>query len=834
MQGEKSSGVLNKMKKFLPFILIVTILVQVFVPITIGSGVNNFSIHKNTAEAAPTDIVLEVSNVAVSDTTATSDIVTNAPTNSIREDLLPFESLTLIVRIQNADGTNAQPERRINIFNNPTPNLKTGVVIQTVSFTGLTASTPYTIYTAVEGVDEGTTTTLKQTQKSITTNATGETTAISQGSSAVPSSDTDGLPECSIMPGNFHLGGCIAQALYYLFFKTTSFIFGLAGKVLDFAVMYSIQDSSYRSTFVVEGWGLVRDFCNMFFIFVLLYIAFGTILDVISGHKRKEMIINVILIGLLINFSLFATQIIIDASNILTRVFYNQNTIVIKTVENGNSSNVLGEFGEIKLSEAIVSKVDPQKLIIQASEVSKIPQKGIDSDKEETYGNEGISVGSFILVTLLATAVNVVGIVAFMAAGIIFIGRVIGLWLAMILAPIAFFSYTVPALQNMNMVGWRKWWPDTLKMAFLAPIFTFFMYLIVGFMDKGLGIMNADSKTGINFVVAIIVPFIFVMILLLKAKDIAKDMSGTIGQSITNGVASVGGMALGGAALGTAFMGRKLIGGAFTSLSKSESAVHRSTEKLAFNKKLEEWQNNGMQGPKPNWTQHVEENNVKGDLFTRIGAKLNEKQIQVGEVDHARHVVDEAKSKAGFKDVDFNRLSGAQRNKVQEIFVKENKSKWAQDEEDKFRAKNNLSDKDKLDPAQIAELRNNVTLRANEEFEKELHHATEAVSGFTRAFTQVNTGTMDIRNLSDIKSDKREGILTKLPVGLIAGIATGVRSGIKSSGMSNGGIKIQGDFMKDLGNTISDSLKSMKVNVDLSHVGEHKSSADAHGGGGHH
>jgi hypothetical protein len=52
--------------------------------------------------------------------------------------------------------------------------------------------------------------------------------------------------------------------------------------------------------------------------------------------------------------------------------------------------------------------------------------------------------------------------------------------------------------------------------------------------------------------------------------------------------------------------------------------------------------------------------------------------------------------------------------------------------------------------------------------------------------------------------------------------------------MSGGGIKVEGNFMKDLGNTISDSLKNMKVNVDLSHVGETKSSADAHGGGGGH
>lgn len=831
------------MKKILPYILIVLIFVQLFAPFTVDSG-----IKKNIAKAAPTDIILEISNIALSDTKISSTIVANAPTESIKADLRPFDSLTLIVNIKNADGTNAKPERRMNIFNNPSPNLKTGIVTQDVSFDSLTASTPYTISIAVEGVDEGVATILKETQIERTTNTPGKTDLISQGSSVAPSNDPDGLPECSLFFPT-KIGGCIAQGLYYLFFRTTSFIFGLTGKILDFTIMYSIQDTSYRSSFVVEGWGIVRDFCNMFFIFILLYIAFGTILK-LHSVKTKEMIINVIIIGLLINFSLFATQVIIDASNILARVFYNTNTIVTGVAEKDVEGNIvkvnseLGEFGEIKLSEAIVSKVDPQKLIIQASEVNKIPQKGInEGENEETYGDDDISVGSFILVTILATIVNVVGIIAFLSAGLIFIARVLGLWLAMILAPLAFFSYTVPALQDMEMIGWKRWWPETLKLAFLAPIFIFFMYLIVGFMDKGLGLVDtvfktASQKSGLSFVISIVVPFIFIMILLMKAKDIAKTMSGTIGQKITNGVAAVGGMALGGAALGTAFMGRKIIGGSLTRMSNSKDAMHRSTEKIAFNKKLEEWQNNGMQGPKPNWERHVEEakeagKEIKGGLFTRIGAKLNEKQKEIGEIDHARHVVDEAKDKAGFKDVEFNRLSGQQKSKVQEIFVKDNKSKWAQEEEDAFRKEKGISDKEKLDPEQIAELRSKVTARANAEFEKELHHSTEAVKGFTRAFTQVNTGTMDIRNLADIKSDKRESLFTKAPVALIAGIATGVRSGIKSSGMSNGGVKIQGDFMKDLGNTISDSLKSMKVNVDLSHIGEAKSSADAHGGGHH-
>jgi hypothetical protein len=375
-----------------------------------------------------------------------------------------------------------------------------------------------------------------------------------------PVNNLSELPQCSIIPAR--IGGCIAQGLYYLFFKTTSFIFNLAGKILDFTVMYSISDDSYRSSFVVEGWGIVRDFCNMFFIFVLLYIAIGTILN-IHSVKTKEMIINVVIIGLLINFSLFATQVIIDASNILTRVFYNPQTII--TGQKDASGNVVGEtgdFGEIKLSEAIVSKVDPQKLIIQAKEVNNIPIRGTNAGEETEPTKDGVTTGTFILVVLLATAVNVVGLFVFITIAFIFIGRVIGLWLAMILAPIAFFSYTVPALQSIQMIGWKHWWSDTLKMAFMAPVFAFFMYLIVGFMDKGLGIIDVLNKnrTGIDLVVSIIVPFIFIMALLIKAKDITKSMSGQIGDAMASAGSKIGGLALGAGLGGLAMAGRATVG----------------------------------------------------------------------------------------------------------------------------------------------------------------------------------------------------------------------------------------------------------------------------------
>lgn len=403
-------------------------------------------------------------------------------------------------------------------------------------------------------------------EKGSTTTGTTVTSEI-KAKEGVPE---DGLMKCDL----FNMGGCIANIFYYLFFKTTSFVFGFAGKIMDFTLMYSVSDSSYRSNFIAEGWQVVRDFCNMFFIFVLLYIAFKTILGIDSA-KTKGLIINVVAVGLLINFSLFVTHVIIDTSNILARVFYN-NSVMITGTKNATTNEIKsenGDYGEIKLSETIVTLVNPVKLISQANNVGTINSKANVVSGEKT---ENISSGNFLIVVILASAVNIVGIVVFLSLAFALVGRVISLWVAMILAPIAFFSYTMPFLQGLPMVGSKNWWKDLLSAAFMAPVLCFFLYLIVGFMEKGLGLNDLLSKevTGISKVVSITVPFILIMVLLMKAKEISVKMSGMAGEMMAKAGSAVGGMVAGAglaAVTGGASMAlRGTIGKAGASIANSE------------------------------------------------------------------------------------------------------------------------------------------------------------------------------------------------------------------------------------------------------------------------
>jgi len=404
-------------------------------------------------------------------------------------------------------------------------------------------------------------------------------TGIIDSASTVSGGSASTLPACSLVGAIDMLGikgtfmGCVAQTFYYVLFVPTSYLFALSGVLFDSTLAYSVQDSSYSIGFVTEGWKLIRDFCNLFFIFIMLYIAIGTILN-LNSVKTKETIINVVIIGLFINFSLFVTQVIIDASNITARVFYNSDSIKLTSGGVDGASTAFtrtkGEGGVISLSSGLVNKINPQNIIINSSKVNDIQSQVSNAnviDREE--GNLG--AGQFILITIMASGINIVGFTIFLTVGMLFIARVIGLWLAMILSPLAFFTYILPEMAQTKKIGWKNWWPETLQMAFLAPVFIFFMFLILKFLEMG-SFVKATSlrESGLNYFIATIIPFLFIMIFMMKAKKIAVDMSGEFGEMAVKAGSAVSGLALGAVTGGTAMLGRATFGRLGNSIANSD------------------------------------------------------------------------------------------------------------------------------------------------------------------------------------------------------------------------------------------------------------------------
>lgn len=680
----------------------------------------------------------------------------------------------------------------------------------------------------------------------------------------------DIMPACSMSPwdSNGTVMGCVAQGFYYVIFVPTSFLFALGGRLFDFAFKYSIDDSSYRTSFVVEGWKIVRDLCNIFFIFVLLYAAIKLILGV--GSHTKDTIVHVIVIGLLINFSLFATQMIVDSSNILARLFYNSDAIKITISKDGGAdpkggtmmySDSISNTGEIPLSAAIVDKINPQNIIINAKQINVPDPAGIENPNDPNatgYSSKaGIGVGPFILITILASIVNFIGFFIFLSIGLIFVSRVIGLWIAMILAPLAFFSYTVPELAKQKTIGWSNWWSDTFQLAFLAPVFMFFMYLILIFLDNSFLNLTSNASS-VNFILATILPFAFIIILLNQAKDLAKSMSGKIGGMITNYATAAGGAVLGGAALGGAMLGRQTLG-AVSKYAQNDGArdnalKFKSTQDAVAKIK-------GWNAINPFAYGKVATTFVKGvgqataagvgAGVSTIGRKTDpttgkttswyqRTSAQQKDKDHSIHALDEKAQAIAHSN--YADLDEPEKQKVRDAVNRDVISKGM----DYNKNYDKLSKPEKLKvDAEIARLGGDLENVAHIKG-KPGSHSGKHMEDLTKANTSVSEfvnalrkGSYDVRNMSKMTTQSKG--LPGFLVNTTAGIASSMRTNLKDTvGISHGnGNK---DFVKDLKEVLTEAFKTAKLEVKIpeSHGGGghddhgHGGGHDDHGGGGHH
>lgn len=414
------------------------------------------------------------------------------------------------------------------------------------------------------------------------------------------STDTSGdtnLPVCSIDPiSKGSIVGCLAQLAYYGIYTPISWVAGLFGTLFDFFIGFSVSDETYRMGFAVTGWKLVRDIANIFFIIIMIYTGFSAVFSFggAGGQSMKRIIPFLIINALIINFSLFATRTVIDISNITARVFYSRMIVCDGACE----ENVPGTSiprnvkrsplgGHWPLSEKIVASFDPQKMfstsVLNPKEAAPA-NSASDPLQNSTSGAKVIEAqaqakgfdrnsteyaGYFAVVSIIAAIImGFIGIMFFKVM-FIFVGRVMGLYMAMIFSPFAFLTLNgaggAVISNKMDLFEWKSWSKDLFGYAALAPVFTFMLYIVYSFLNtdmvKEIGLKD---PTGGFFgtVLLIAVPMIIIYFLIDMCAQTAKKFSGKFGdmaqKTITGALGTVAGGALGVAGGAAAFLGTGL------------------------------------------------------------------------------------------------------------------------------------------------------------------------------------------------------------------------------------------------------------------------------------
>jgi hypothetical protein len=235
---------------------------------------------------------------------------------------------------------------------------------------------------------------------------------------------------------------------YNVLLTISSWIAGVSGllydTIINFTVLNMAANFDANKSFIEAAWIIMRDVVNILFLFVLLIAGIMTIINGFESGTSKK-VATVVVVALLINFSMFFTKIIIDASNFISIEFYNS----MKTTDSGGNDwqGIAGVFME---------KLDIAS--IYSSKDLKTPP----NDLQIIY----ISLGGSVILLVLAAVLFI--------ASIMFLVRYIILIILLIASSAAIGSWILPSLKKSIF---DKWWSALIGQAFFAPVFLFFIYL---------------------------------------------------------------------------------------------------------------------------------------------------------------------------------------------------------------------------------------------------------------------------------------------------------------------------------------------------------------------
>lgn len=340
--------------------------------------------------------------------------------------------------------------------------------------------------------------------------------------------------------------GLIGKLLWWVLIPITGMILNLVGLLVDSALILSLTREFYMSPAIVEGWSVIRDLCNILFIFILIFTGIKTILSLDTADTRR-IVVSVIIGAILINFSLFLTRVAIDVSNIFTAWI----TQGIKDL--GNSGGV---------SDATVAVLSMQKLAEQQKEFSVASFRN--------FGLSSFATGIALL------ALNCIAMYVLFKVAFLMFGRLVSFILLMITAPIGFVGHLVPKLEQ-----YAKDWRDELtKACLMAPMFLLMLYITLFMATKFGDVLekvagqavqgSTNDLLGSNFGIAQYSLFIIVAMLMLKSLKVAEEYTGAV-------AGQIGGVLKSATMLATGTMATRFIGGAASALQSSKFAKDLAT-----------------------------------------------------------------------------------------------------------------------------------------------------------------------------------------------------------------------------------------------------------------
>lgn len=335
---------------------------------------------------------------------------------------------------------------------------------------------------------------------------------------------------------------------------------GVAAIILDYSVYYTVVkmgDYIHSLSAVATVWRILRDIGNIVLIFGFVAMGIETIINTNFYGNVSKRLPTLLIVAVLLNFSLFFTEAIIDVGNLFATQFYSQ-------IFDGKN-------------------IPPPSAVFQAGAAQESISNAILQQLHLTqlYGDAIQNKAAFtgqLFIGVLGCILFIIASFVMLSLAFILIARFIALIFLIIVAPIGFAGLIVPKLEKTA----KDWWSMLVNQTLTAPILMLMLYIALSvILSKnflpGFGITAAQGASFTGFLTnsapgfggfgSIILSFIVAMGLLLGVTVLAKKMSAVGAGAATKLAGTLSGAALVMGAPGA--LGRNTIGRGSNALNQS-------------------------------------------------------------------------------------------------------------------------------------------------------------------------------------------------------------------------------------------------------------------------
>ncbi len=273
---------------------------------------------------------------------------------------------------------------------------------------------------------------------------------------------------------------------------------------------------------IQNGWNIVSNIANMVFIFALLFVAIATII----GMNYKQYLVTIVIAAILVNFSLVATKVLVDLSNVTAVSFYNETVLLAKNHPT-TPANTVGAFIKDRLD------IDTKFNENNANRIDFSDDTDWDTWRDEDGNPESDSHKALreaidrIVSNFMKIFFYIIAAYVFYSAALLIITRFIVIIFLMILSPVAFASIPLP---QMKSLVFNRWWGSLKNQLLIAPVFFFFFYLVI--MIIGTPFPSFETAT-FSAAFASILSFMIIIGLLLFALQASKELSDSTSNMLT-------------------------------------------------------------------------------------------------------------------------------------------------------------------------------------------------------------------------------------------------------------------------------------------------------------